>query len=331
MKRTILFTILISIILISGAGCEKKESVCKTPYFEYKTGECCLDSNDNKICDNDKSVATEKQSEVVEETKEAIETPVGEPKADFKIFGAYTYWDGSLKGIILDSITYEIENKGRELKDINFDIELYQDDEIVTKRNSGVIEDKIGSNKNIMGYKFMKTWAMHPKVIGQADVMLKLKFYLKEGEKIIAKKEYPLTYVIKGDQYEVKDLAFNKVEYENTPQRFSADNVEFVITKRLENSFVYRIENKGTTVIKNLVLDLYCLEEGRIFYFVDYPGYLDESYYFQTKKEFGYKNIPTELNYGDIVTTELPIPYYCSQRTILLRQEKESRVYLRAY
>ena len=59
MKKTVLFGILISIILISGAGCEKqKEPLCNSPYFEYKTGECCLDQDSNKICDND-----EKQEE----------------------------------------------------------------------------------------------------------------------------------------------------------------------------------------------------------------------------------------------------------------------------
>ena len=51
MKKSLIFGILISIILISGAGCEK--SKCNSPYFEYETGKCCLDKNDNKICDND--------------------------------------------------------------------------------------------------------------------------------------------------------------------------------------------------------------------------------------------------------------------------------------
>jgi len=30
-----------------------EEPLCKSPYIEYKKGDCCVDSNNNKICDND--------------------------------------------------------------------------------------------------------------------------------------------------------------------------------------------------------------------------------------------------------------------------------------
>lgn len=60
MKKEWIFGILVIIFLISG--CEdktvvvvEKEPVCDAPYFEYATGECCLDSNDNKICDIDET------------------------------------------------------------------------------------------------------------------------------------------------------------------------------------------------------------------------------------------------------------------------------------
>lgn len=72
MKKTIMFGILISIILISGAGCEIDEKlakeivsenieklvVCESPYIRYGT-ECCLDQNNNKICDNDEGTTTQ--------------------------------------------------------------------------------------------------------------------------------------------------------------------------------------------------------------------------------------------------------------------------------
>jgi len=71
MKKELIFGILIIIILISGAGCEdktlvisEKEPVCNAPYFEYNTNECCLDSNDNKICDIEET--TQKLPPIVE-------------------------------------------------------------------------------------------------------------------------------------------------------------------------------------------------------------------------------------------------------------------------
>ena len=54
MNKAIIFGIfLISIILISGAGCKQtSESLCKSPYIEYQKGNCCLDSNTNSIREN---------------------------------------------------------------------------------------------------------------------------------------------------------------------------------------------------------------------------------------------------------------------------------------
>lgn len=48
--------IVISLILISGCAQiqtnqQIKEPLCKSPYIEYKSGECCLDSNNNGICE----------------------------------------------------------------------------------------------------------------------------------------------------------------------------------------------------------------------------------------------------------------------------------------
>ena len=61
--KELIFGILIIIILISGAGCEnktvvapEKTPVCNVPYFEYSENECCLDSNDDKICDIEETV-----------------------------------------------------------------------------------------------------------------------------------------------------------------------------------------------------------------------------------------------------------------------------------
>jgi|SRR3989344_768302 len=71
MKRYMIFLLLFSIIFISACAKEtviQESSFCKTPYFEYKVGECCLDQNSNSVCDNDEiENAEETQEEAVEE------------------------------------------------------------------------------------------------------------------------------------------------------------------------------------------------------------------------------------------------------------------------
>ncbi|MEK6952825.1 MAG: hypothetical protein AABX29_07460 [Nanoarchaeota archaeon] len=76
MKTTIILGILISIFLISGAGCQVDDKlakeiasenidkliVCNEPYIRYGT-ECCLDQNKNKVCDNDEGQSTQQKSE----------------------------------------------------------------------------------------------------------------------------------------------------------------------------------------------------------------------------------------------------------------------------
>ncbi|MBR9699858.1 hypothetical protein GOV09_05350 [Candidatus Woesearchaeota archaeon] len=42
------------------------QALCNAPYFEYKTGECCLDQDGNNICDSDENVV-EKVIEVKQE------------------------------------------------------------------------------------------------------------------------------------------------------------------------------------------------------------------------------------------------------------------------
>lgn len=52
---------------------KEEQALCNPPYFEFKKGECCLDVNSNKVCDNDelkqkdaeinKSQASKKQVE----------------------------------------------------------------------------------------------------------------------------------------------------------------------------------------------------------------------------------------------------------------------------
>ncbi len=67
MKKIILgLLMLASILVYSGCTQQPQQETCKSPYIEFKLGECCLDSNSNNICDNDE----EKEPVVVEEYAE---------------------------------------------------------------------------------------------------------------------------------------------------------------------------------------------------------------------------------------------------------------------
>lgn len=70
MKRWFFVFLVVGLFVLSGCA-EKEvveESLCNKPYFEYMKGQCCLDSNDNQICDKDET----KEEELVEEEEEVI-------------------------------------------------------------------------------------------------------------------------------------------------------------------------------------------------------------------------------------------------------------------
>jgi hypothetical protein len=80
-KMVILTLVLLAIVTVSGCGSKEGteaiagsavSSVCNAPYFEYKAGDCCLDSNSNNICDSDEDVAEAAPEEVPEETAVAV-------------------------------------------------------------------------------------------------------------------------------------------------------------------------------------------------------------------------------------------------------------------
>lgn len=91
MNKKIIFSFLLLIVFISGClGQEQitqeqitgnvvretnEEFFCKEPYIEYQKGSCCLDKNNNGVCDYDdlKFKSLESNDEVVEEEIKVIE------------------------------------------------------------------------------------------------------------------------------------------------------------------------------------------------------------------------------------------------------------------
>lgn len=72
MKRLLFALLIISLIVLNGCANETGEKpLCNKPYFEYMIGQCCLDADDNKICDKDETVKEEK-SEVASQPVQAL-------------------------------------------------------------------------------------------------------------------------------------------------------------------------------------------------------------------------------------------------------------------
>lgn len=107
--------ILLLILIVFVSSCAKVEEVqlCNPPYFEYKSGECCLDQDSNKICDID-----EKEEETEEITEDKTEVEPEEQFITLKEGDSTIVYEKEIKLIefsILDNrldIQLNVNNKG---------------------------------------------------------------------------------------------------------------------------------------------------------------------------------------------------------------------------
>ena len=52
---------------------EPEKTVCNKPYFEFRENDCCLDKNDNSVCDSDEKAETAKEAVVEKKVLEKID------------------------------------------------------------------------------------------------------------------------------------------------------------------------------------------------------------------------------------------------------------------
>ncbi|MBW3019250.1 hypothetical protein KY329_03635 [Candidatus Woesearchaeota archaeon] len=58
--------VLLMVVLAACAAEQQAEPLtCNAPYFEYKSGECCLDANSNRVCDADEVMPVEQEIQVI--------------------------------------------------------------------------------------------------------------------------------------------------------------------------------------------------------------------------------------------------------------------------
>jgi hypothetical protein len=78
MRRAIFLLLAILIACTPVTTPPVQESLCKTPYFEWKKGECCLDKNSNQICDNEERI----EPVQISESKPIEQNEASAPQSD---------------------------------------------------------------------------------------------------------------------------------------------------------------------------------------------------------------------------------------------------------
>lgn len=77
MRRT--FAILLVLVAVSCAPSQPEQPVCNSPYYEWQAGQCCLDKNNNQICDSDEQIQKVPAGVPATAEEEPVQEPVKEP------------------------------------------------------------------------------------------------------------------------------------------------------------------------------------------------------------------------------------------------------------
>ena len=212
MKKKLVFAlILFSIVIISGCGKGAEEatgsaveSVCKSPYFEFKVGECCLDQNANSICDSDEKPAEEVV--IVEETVVAPETEEVEITLEDSCTDT-TYFECVASYITKDELFIKFETRREgfvHLKSVS---------------SMGCKKDFADKNKAIEGYPI------------RTDVLISLPCQKYELGDEVQDAEYVLEYVFYPDDGFVNP---STGEWEGTPRNLQKSSGQVSGTVRSE-------------------------------------------------------------------------------------------------
>lgn len=115
MRRSILLILFVGILLISGctnstetnnsnnesvSNTSEEESLCSPPYIEYKKGECCLDKDNNSICDKDEEDKEEKE-ETDQEQNQSVQKSQDKNKTENKTEQEEISIDEAMESVVI--------------------------------------------------------------------------------------------------------------------------------------------------------------------------------------------------------------------------------------
>ena len=104
-KESIIIILPLVILSVILAGCQTGEVVCNKPYIKVGTS-CCLDQNDNNICDSDESTATQVSTKKTTEDTLEQNTDIGTEILSYNI----NFKEGSSAKYSQYKIVGEIQN-----------------------------------------------------------------------------------------------------------------------------------------------------------------------------------------------------------------------------
>ncbi|MBM3200031.1 hypothetical protein FJZ53_03760 [Candidatus Woesearchaeota archaeon] len=317
----------------TGNAVLEKESLCNKPYFEFMKGQCCLDSNNNQICDKDEIII---QSEEKKEETQNVQTESNKIEYywfDFEVMGLFTDYDYShnKKEFTVEEISYKIVNQESELDNLRMKVEIYQDGKKIVESDDFLLEkEPVQSGETRLGMAYVGLNA-YLSLIGTKDIPLKVKIIVYQKDYSI---ELSYSYTIKfedGRVYLVNPSSSSFLfDFETVPSRFSTDGlIEFMTIRRSTDYIDYRIKNVGSKQVnRDFVLDYYCKKEkGASFMINDYYSYLHMLYLFKVQDEF-YQAIPTIINPDEKIEKQIPT-LSCDSHVLLLR--KGGEYYVRSY
>lgn len=147
---------LLCILVLIVSGCERKVE-CEKPYIKVGVS-CCLDENDNSICDKDETVEEDFEAEIPKIDVEK-EHPEGNKESDFK--------------------SYNLEKLGRDINAISKKHYIFRQDEEDQQYYDGnsqkfyvvdVLEDKVYDSKEFYERFSAKNWEGYLHFLNATDM-----------------------------------------------------------------------------------------------------------------------------------------------------------------
>ncbi len=208
-KTKLLIFLLITFVFITGC------TTCNKPYIKVGN-ECCLDNNDNSICDADENIAKEAPKE---------ET-LGSDEYQFKIneVKMLAQWGKEVKLISVDNdgkIVVKVNDVERDIKETKY-MEIIDGLEITNQR----INFDIDPNK--------------------IYVILKINMYVEKPNEYLVKIDKPITV-------KINTIIFKEVDPKDHSIQVSVNNKNYI---RIREGYTENIENLQITNVKAFPRDI---------------------------------------------------------------------------
>jgi hypothetical protein len=217
-KKIVLFSIF-SLMLFSLllTGCTS----CNKPYIKVGNS-CCLDNNDNNICDKDENIAKEKPQE----------TQLASDEYQFKINEIKTLnqWDKEVTLVSMDNegkIVVKVNGVEREIKETNY-MEIIDGLEITSKR---INYDYVDPNKNY--------------------VILKINKYTEKPDEYLVNIDKPIK--VKG---ELLTITLKDIDYEDHSIKINVNNENLIRIREGYTENIYIIPGLEITNVKAFPRDI---------------------------------------------------------------------------